>query len=449
MKKIIIITSLLLIIGVPSLARAVSDQRYNIENSWAYDETAECNDASSTGATAQGTSELEGHKLPAAKGGTMTEVDARGGGTAIFGKISTNDMKGPDGGLYYINMRWRYVKAMWNGHTALPGPEDQGWYTAAPRKVLVTNPRTNKSVIAVIADYGPAAWTGTPQGKDTPHPYWNDPQEEPLPDGSGYNGRVSGMTQEAIDAIEAQVWMWGGPGAGGKGSGDELLYAWADQNAPLGPTNSAVSGASASTSGSPSQGSNLKQCGGGNQAANPGDLGFEKKIAFPDLKELIQPTALVLHFTGSSNTSVDGTINGLNGNTLVDGATASVQLTVDGDGKTWQLVDPLNVKARHACSINDKALGIEIGGSGESALLANDKQFQGVVDTVVKVLKAYNIPVDGDAEAQTGLLSHQVVSESSHARQPQPGYNGKPCNGKNDPGETYMKKVREAVRGKM
>lgn len=210
--------------------------------------------ASCCSAGGSGVSELEGHKLPAAKGGTMTEVEARGHGAAIFGKIGAADMTGPDGGYYYINMRWRYVKALWNGHTSSPGPEDGGWYSAAPRKVLVTNPKTQKSVILVIADYGPAAWTGTPENNPgSVPPYWHDPQEEPLPDGSGYNGRVSGMTQEAIDSLGAVTWV--------HGEGDELLYAWApDQNAQVGPT-SASAAPTGSTNGAPA--STGSGCGGG------------------------------------------------------------------------------------------------------------------------------------------------------------------------------------------
>ncbi len=211
----------------------------------------QANCCSSGGSGAQ---ELEGHRLPASKGGTMTEVEARGHGAAIFGNIGAADMTGPDGGYYYINMRWRYVKALWNGHTSSPGPEDSGWYSAAPRKVLVTNPKTQKSVILVIADYGPAAWTGTPENSSgSVPPYWHDPQEEPLPDGSGYNGRVSGMTQEAIDALGAAVWVYG--------EGDELLYAWApDQNAPVGPTAGSAA-PTGSTNGAPA--STGSGCGGG------------------------------------------------------------------------------------------------------------------------------------------------------------------------------------------
>src|SRR5688572_15854764 len=74
-----------------------------------------------------GTAELDGHKLPAAKGGTGLEeaINEAGqvastGGKVTFSKFATMGQKYRD---YYMTMRWRYVKWNWNG-TAVTGPEN-------------------------------------------------------------------------------------------------------------------------------------------------------------------------------------------------------------------------------------------------------------------------------------------------------------------------------------
>jgi hypothetical protein len=63
---------------------------------------------------------------------------------------------------YYVNMRWPYVEWRWDGSVDTSNKEKlstmRGYKEA---KLLVTNKRTGKSVVASIAEAGPAPWTGT------------------------------------------------------------------------------------------------------------------------------------------------------------------------------------------------------------------------------------------------------------------------------------------------
>jgi len=197
---------------------------------------------------------LDGHQLPATVGGTGDEdpVDATGhltttGGAVTFSQYASLGQAYQD---YYITMRWRYAKWNWDG-TSVPGPEDSSWYGGSPkpRLVLVTNPRTKKSIIADIMESGPAPWTGTSTGQGAAPSYWHDPQDGTP---SQYDGRVSGFPPPAIQALGADQTV--------NGSGDKLEYAWApDQNAKPGPTDAvAGSGGSAgcASAGTTGDGSN-------------------------------------------------------------------------------------------------------------------------------------------------------------------------------------------------
>ncbi len=216
-----------------------------------------------------GLEELDGHRIPATTGGAGFEesINASGqvpsGGSVSFSQYASKGQAYRD---FYITMRWRYAKWAWSG-ASTDGPEDVGWYTQEePRKVLVTNPETGKSIIAAVLEAGPAPWTGTPQGESTPHPYWEGYVDGTPPE---YNGRVAGFPPTAVAALEMEQWTYGGPEAGG--SGHELQYGWAsDQNATPGPVGGG-SGSSSIDGSSSSSSSSSGGCGGitGDTGPNP------------------------------------------------------------------------------------------------------------------------------------------------------------------------------------
>jgi D-alanyl-D-alanine carboxypeptidase len=173
---------------------------------------------------------LAGHTLPAAHGGSGNEdpVDKTGHLTTNGDPVAypAAAKLGQNYQDYYIAMRWRTNKWNWDGHT-VPGPEDRAFYAANPR-VLVTNPRTHRSIIAVVMESGPAPWTGADSGPGTPKQGWVNPQDG-TPD--TYKGRVSGFPPVAKQSLQYTQRM-------ADGSGDDLTYSWAaDQKAPPGPTN--------------------------------------------------------------------------------------------------------------------------------------------------------------------------------------------------------------------
>lgn len=177
---------------------------------------------------------LNGHKLPATVGGTGLE--------SFFSSYALGTPANQNEDNYYITMRWRYDKWNWDG-TSVPGPETNNFYLNHP-KVLVTNPRNHKSIIAIALESGPAPWTGVDSGSNNvPKQGWANPQDGTPPQ---YKGRVSGFPPPATQALGAIQTT--------PGTGDKLEYAWApDQNAKPGPTNLSVdniSGSSCATTGS-------------------------------------------------------------------------------------------------------------------------------------------------------------------------------------------------------
>ncbi len=197
---------------------------------------------SAVGCSSNGGPALDGHVLPASRGGVGVEeaINAAGQVASTGGKVtfSGNAALGQNYRDYYITMRWRYRLWNWNG-TSDKGPEDGGFYSKAPR-ILVTNPRTGKSIISVIMESGPAPWTGVDRSSNNnPKQGWVNPQDGTP---STYKGRVSGLPPTAITALGAQMRM-------SDGSGDDLLYSWAsDQTAPPGPTNVAVNAVATNSS---------------------------------------------------------------------------------------------------------------------------------------------------------------------------------------------------------
>ena len=229
MKKLLIILFLL----APQTAFGISanDLHAVLYDTVFYDESDGSN---AVGCTTNGGPTLDGHTLPAAHGGVGVEeaINEAGQVASTGGKVTFSGTAalGQSYRDYYITMRWRYVVWNWNG-TSAKGPEDVSFYSKAPR-VLVTNPRTGKSIITVVMEAGPAPWTGVDtSSNNNPKQGWVNPQ-----DGTPgtYKGRVAGLPPTAIQAIGAQMRM-------ADGSGDDLIYSWeADQTAQPGPTNVAV-----------------------------------------------------------------------------------------------------------------------------------------------------------------------------------------------------------------
>lgn len=236
MSRIILIFVIAL---MPQITMAVSlndKTRINLDTTQ-YDES----DLANSTCTSQGAEELDGHKLPATKGGAGLEepINEAGqvpstGNTVTFAKFAK---LGQDYRDYYINMRWRYVKWRWSDNdgpiAVSPGPEKVDWYAEKPRRVLVTNPRTKKSIIAVALEAGPAPWTGVDNPETTvPKQGWVNPQDGTPPQ---YKGRVSGFPPKAFSYLGIAQRMV-------DGSGDDLLYSWApDQNAKPGPVTTTAS----------------------------------------------------------------------------------------------------------------------------------------------------------------------------------------------------------------
>lgn len=216
------------------------------------------------GCSTNGLQELLGHKLPATRGGTgfEEEINDQGrvrskwdkpeseGGYIAFSQTlreASSEPVTPGGPSlkqlymdYYINMRWNYTALSWDGDHSGPGTEDKEFYATAPR-VLVTNPATGKSIIAVVLEYGPAPWTGVDYEKNNePKQGWVNPM---VGTPENYRGRVSGFPPKAIEALGATQRMQ-------DGTGHDLIYSWApDQRALPGPvdaTSSNVAAAGAS-----------------------------------------------------------------------------------------------------------------------------------------------------------------------------------------------------------
>jgi beta-lactamase class A len=179
---------------------------------------------------------LDGHRLPAVKGGTGQEDPVGSDGILTSGDVGSKITfpkhvgHGQEYQDYYLTMRLPYVKWSWNGKASEVKNDELNWYKDKPRKVVVTNPRTNKSIITVLAETGPAPWTGA-RGSQGSNGYSTPQRYTP----ENYTGRVSGLPPKAIKTIGAKMVI--------DGKGDTLYYAWApDQNAKPGPTSLRATG---------------------------------------------------------------------------------------------------------------------------------------------------------------------------------------------------------------
>lgn len=179
---------------------------------------------------------LEDHRLPAVKGGTGQEDPVGSNGLLTEGDVGAkitfpkHVSHGQEYQDYYLTMRLPYVKWSWSGKASEVKNDELKWYKDKPRKVVVTNPRTNKSIITVLAETGPAPWTGV-KGSKNSNGYSSPQRYTP----ENYTGRVSGLPPKAMKAIGAKMIV--------SGKGDTLYYAWApDQNAKPGPTSLKATG---------------------------------------------------------------------------------------------------------------------------------------------------------------------------------------------------------------
>lgn len=373
-------------------------------------------DSKSDTCVGPGTAELDGHKLPAAKGGTGLEeaINEAGqvastGGKVTFSKFATMGQKYRD---YYMTMRWRYVKWNWNG-TSVAGPENVNWYSEKPRRVLVTNPRTKKSIIAVIMEAGPAPWTGVDGGPNNdPKQGWTNPQDGTPKE---YKGRVSGFPPVAFKALGASMRM-------ADGSGDDLIYSWApDQDAEPGPVST------------PSNIADASDC---DEVADADILQNKPRLS---TSGKIRPTAVVLHWWGG-NAPQDQGIKFLYN--VLESRGLSVQLGILKDGKTYQMTNSLTSRALHATCANDSAIGIEIEGMpedfGASGPTKRPEQFKAVVATTKYLMEKYDIPLETKFSGGkfTGIYSHKEVDNLC----PRPS-------GKPDVDDEYLAKVKDALKG--
>jgi N-acetyl-anhydromuramyl-L-alanine amidase AmpD len=164
-----------------------------------------------------------------------------------------------------------------------------------------------------------------------------------------------------------------------------------------------------------------------------GEAKIQKITPAPFTGAPIQPTGVVLHWTGGNpNQSVESFIGGMKSRDL------SVQLYIDGKGNAYQLVDKLDTKTAHAGNANSKTIGIEIAAGSDGTVATSDReinantiQTQAVVRTVMYLIQTFNMQIEPDVNGYKGILSHHLVD---------PGR-------KSDAGKTYHATILSAVKG--
>ncbi len=213
-------------------------------------------------APASGTSAAFPYPLPATHGATGTEEavnsvgqvpSGHGVGTITFSKFAA---LGSDYDNFYITMRWGYAAYNFNGTSGGIDNAQYDWLAKGnkgkPWMVLVTNPRTGKSIMAPAMEAGPGPWVGSTSSSSGTDPsgIWKNPTRgTPV----GYKGLVSGFPPAAISALGAVTGYVGQ-------NGDDLIYQWSpDQNAKPGPTN-LIAKADGSTSGTAGATSGCSPC---------------------------------------------------------------------------------------------------------------------------------------------------------------------------------------------
>ncbi|MBI4564916.1 MAG: N-acetylmuramoyl-L-alanine amidase [Planctomycetes bacterium] len=147
----------------------------------------------------------------------------------------------------------------------------------------------------------------------------------------------------------------------------------------------------------------------------------------------IEPRGIVLHFTATE--TYDEAIEAFERRRL--GPT----ITVDVDGRAYQVVDRLEDKVVAAGGTNDHCVQIEIVGLGESVLLENSAQTKKVIEVISELCEKYRIPkTNRDIESRRGVYSHGQAKKRW-------GRSAWLWGTDFDPGETYMKRVIEGAGG--
>lgn len=155
----------------------------------------------------------------------------------------------------------------------------------------------------------------------------------------------------------------------------------------------------------------------------------------------IQPKIIVLHWTAAKTFS--STFNAFNAAKLPNGdrkdiakvssLNTSSQYMVDRDGTIYRLM-PDNYFARHVIGLNYCAIGVENVGSADYPLTA--AQLKANIELVRYLHKKYNIQY---------LIGHYEYTNFKHTplwKETNPKYQ----TGKNDPGASFMLKVRNSTK---
>lgn len=149
----------------------------------------------------------------------------------------------------------------------------------------------------------------------------------------------------------------------------------------------------------------------------------------------IEPSAIILHWTAGEYDTPEELVATLRSRDR------SVQLTIDKQGKVYQLSQTLETRPHQSMADdewNDVSIGVEIesGNFGESDfaayendLLSNEVQYQKVLEVVKDLMDKYNIPNESDTNEKRGVFGHLEANASSR-----------------DPGANYMKKVRDDLK---
>ncbi|AVR44080.1 N-acetylmuramoyl-L-alanine amidase [Christiangramia fulva] len=155
----------------------------------------------------------------------------------------------------------------------------------------------------------------------------------------------------------------------------------------------------------------------------------------------IDPKIIVLHWTAIP--TLQGSFNAFNYDTLpaarkdiakASRLNVSIQFLVDRDGTIYRLM-PEDFMARHVIGLNYNAIGIEnVGGTPETPL-TND-QLKANIWLVNYLNRKYNI------EYLIGHYEYTKFEGSDLWKELNDNYRTE----KTDPGEEFMRKVREAVK---
>jgi hypothetical protein len=191
---------------------------------------------------------------------------------------------------------------------------------------------------------------------------------------------------------------------------------------------------------------------------NLGPLNIKQVNAFGTGDGLMghPPTMIGVHYTAGNEQTAQDVISDLQD---ADGSkhcnhvthSCSVQLTVLPDGSIYQLTSSLDVKTENIINFNDADIGIEIAGPNEQALLKNQVQFNAVVSLIAQLMQKYNIKMEQNFINKAGLMGHMECDAWSDAHKGtifSGQYGGEivqGTDGHQDPGPSYMSKVRDAV----